>query len=113
MAVDGVTEPKDPAQEPDRFSRRVHVTDPDAAFAELQGENDSLVEQIASLEARLPSAEELAYLRNRKAADDNAAWLWRSIKKHAPWVSIVGGAFSSILYWLVTHTVTITTGEKQ
>ena len=96
-----------------RLSRRIHVTDPDAAFAEVQAENDSLVSMVAALEKRLPTDEELAYLRNRKAADDNAAWLWKTIKAHAPWAVVVCSALTSAIYWLATHTITIAPGPNK
>lgn len=110
MKPDSTAAAQEAEVSPARFSRRVHITDPDAAFAELQAENDSLVEHIASLEARLPSTEELAYLRNRKQADDNAAWLWRVTKANAPWIAVVASGLGTLLYWLVTHTITI--GQK-
>lgn len=90
-----------------KFSRRVHVTDPDAAFEELQTENDALANQIESLENRVPTAAEIAYLRERKAADENAAWLWRMIKAHAPWVSVVASMAATALWWLSTHIITV------
>lgn len=100
LSIDN-SRPAPPAEDQLRFSRRAHVTDPDAAFAELQGENDSLVAQIASLEARIPSKEELAYLRNRKEADERAAWAWQMVRKYAPWVTTVTGVLGSGAYWLV------------
>lgn len=36
------------------------------SLIECHRENDALMAQIASLEARIPSPEELAYLNNRK-----------------------------------------------
>lgn len=96
-----------------KFSRRVHVTDPDAAFEELQRENDSLMAQIASLDERLPTPSEMAYLRERKAADENAAWLWRTIKAHAPWVSVVLSMLGSAAWWLSTHVITIGNGSSK
>lgn len=86
-----------------RMTRRSHITDPDAAFAELQGENDTLVDQIASLEARLPSAEELAYLRNRKIADERASWAWQWLRANVPIISAVCGAAGAAIYWIATH----------
>ena len=96
-----------------KFSRRVHVTDPDAAFEELQAENDALMAQIAILDARLPTPAEMAYLRERKAADENAAWLWRTIKTHAPWVSVVLSMFGTAAWWLSTHVITIGNGGSK
>lgn len=86
-----------------RITRHSHITDPDAAFAELQGENDTLVEQIASLEARIPSAEELAYLRNRKLADERASWAWQWLRLNVPIITAVCGGLAAAVYWLATH----------
>ena len=107
-AEHGDDEPKE--RPPAKFSRRVHITDPDAAFAELQTENDTLMEQIAGLSERLPTNAEMAYLRERKAADENAAWLWRTIKTHAPWVSVVASMIGTALWWLSAHVITIGSG---
>jgi len=99
--------PKDesfaPNAETTRLSRRAHVTDPDAVFSELQAENDALVRQIVCLEARLPSAEELAYLRNRKAADERAAWAWKMLRIYVPWVASVVSVLGTAAYWIVTN----------
>lgn len=80
-----------------------HITDPDAAVAELQRENDALMAQIASLEARTPSSEELAYLRNRKLADERASWAWQWLRTNVPIITAVCGALGAGSYWLITH----------
>jgi len=89
------------------ITRHAHITDPDAAFEGLQKENDTLTALIASLEERTLSAEELAYVRNKKMAEDNAAWLWRMIRTNAPWVTVVCSLIGSGMYWLATHTIQI------
>lgn len=86
-----------------RIARRVHITDPDAAFEGLQHENDSLMALIASLEARMPTDEEVAYLRNRKLADERASWAWQWLRANVPIISAVCGAFAAAIYWIATH----------
>ena len=53
MAVDSVIEPKDPAQEPARFSRRVQITDHDTAFSMAQQETDALAAMMGSDSRRI------------------------------------------------------------
>ena len=79
------------------------ITDPDAVVRELQRENDALMAQIASLESRVPSSEELAYLRNRKMADERASWAWQWLRTNVPIITAVCGAFGAALYWAITH----------
>lgn len=86
-----------------RLSRRAHITDVDAAFEGLQRERDALMAQIAALEDRLPSPEELAYLRNKKEGDERAAWAWRMLRTYVPWATALCGAVGSAAYWLVSH----------
>jgi hypothetical protein len=40
-------------------------------------------------------------------ADENAAWLWTQIRRHAPWVVMVGSLVGSLIVWLLTHTINI------
>lgn len=58
---------------------------------------------IASLETRVPSTEELAYLRNRKMADERASWAWQWLRTNVPIITAVCGAFGAALYWAITH----------
>lgn len=90
-----------------RITRRTHVTDPAAALDEALRENDVLASAIAELQANSLTSEEHAYLRRKKEADDNAAWLWQTIRANAPWVTVVCTMVGSALYWLVTHTIQI------
>ena len=90
-----------------RITRRVHVTDPAAALDEALRENDMLASAIAELQANALTPEEHAYLRRKKDADDNAAWLWQMIRSNAPWVTVVCTMAGSALYWLLTHTIQI------
>ena len=90
-----------------RITRRTHVTDPAAALDLAMRENDVLAAAIAALQANALTNEEHAYLQRRKHADDNAAWLWQTIRTHAPWATVVCTMIGSALYWLVTHTIQI------
>lgn len=95
-----------------RITRRAHVTDPAAALDLALRENDALAEAIAELQANALTAEEHAYIRNRKEADDNAVWLLQLIRKHAPWVVVLCSMVGTGVYWLATHTIQIS-GPKQ
>ena len=86
-----------------RISRRAHVTDPAAALDEALRENDVLAAAIAELQASALTPDEVAYIRNKKEADDRAAWAWRMIRLYVPWATAVCGALGSGAYWLVTH----------
>lgn len=90
-----------------RITRRTHVTDPAAALDQALRENDVLASAIADLQTNALTAEEHAYLRRKIAADENAAWLWRTIRTHAPWVTVACTMAGSALYWLLTHTIQI------
>ena len=83
-----------------------NLTDTDPA-ARLQRENDHLASALAALEARMPTDEEVAYLRNRREQDERSAWVWQVIRQHAPWVLGIGSALGTVLYWFLTHTITI------
>lgn len=84
-----------------------HDTTDTGAAARLQRENDGLANMIASLEARMPTEEDMAYLRNRRELDERSAWVWQVIRQHAPWLLAIGSAFGTAIYWFLTHTVTI------
>lgn len=75
-------------------------TDP---IARLRRENDFLASAIAALEAKLPDAEDLAYLRTRRLADDRAAWAWKTIRLYMPWVTAVVSTAGAAAYWVATH----------
>ena len=90
-----------------RITRRSHVTDPAAALDEALRENDVLAAAIAELQANALTSDEHAYLLRKKAADDNAAWLWQTIRTNAPWVTVVCSMVGTAVYWLVTHTIQI------
>jgi hypothetical protein len=88
------------------MSQHHDITDTDTA-ARLQRENDGLANMIASLEARMPTEEDMAYLRNRREQDERSAWVWQVIRQHAPWVIGIGSAIGTVVYWFLTHTITI------
>ena len=71
-----------------------------------------LADTIARLESEMPSGEELAYLRNRKEADERAAWAWRVIKQYAPWVASAASAIGVAAWYVLTHTITVNTSAK-
>lgn len=48
-------EPKDPAQEPTKFSRRVQITDHDTAFSLAQQETDALASMMGADSQRIDS----------------------------------------------------------
>lgn len=113
---------EDEAPAPASFSRAPItsniVHDQEADNAEMRRENEYMAHEIADmhkemqeLRKMIPTPAEVAYLREKKEADDNAAWLWRMVKTHAPWVTVVGSMIGSGIYWLATHTITI--GSKQ
>ena len=77
------------------------------ALTLAQRENDALAAAIASIEARMPTDEEMAYLRNRKNLDDHAAWLLKFIRTNAPWATVLCTAVGTFVYWALTHTISI------
>jgi hypothetical protein len=89
------------------ITRRVHVTDPAAALDLALRENDALAAAIAELQANALTPDEHAYLLRKKHADDNAAWLWQTIRTNAPWVTVLCSLVGSALYWLITHSIQI------
>lgn len=78
------------------------ITDPEAVVTELQRENDALMAHIASLEARTLSSEELAYLRNRKLADERASWAWQWLHTNVPIAVAICSAVGAFAYWAIT-----------
>lgn len=86
-----------------RITRRTIVTDPAAALDEALRENDVLAMAISELQANALSAEERAYLRNRKESDERASWAWQILRTYTPWVTAACGALGSLAYWLVSN----------
>jgi hypothetical protein len=70
---------------------------------QVMSQIDYLEKALSLAESRMLSEEEIAYVRNRKQADEHATWAWQQIKTYAPWVVSVVGAVGSGAYWLVTH----------
>ena len=78
----------------------------------LDEEREAIKKQLdylASALARIDvlTDEEMAYIRNRKIDDERASWAWKKIKAHAPWITGIGTAIGGMIYWLLTHAVTI------
>ena len=99
---------------PTLFSRSNMGHDQEADNAEMRRENEFMAHEIgemhkelAELRKALPTPEEVAFLREKKRADENAAWMWRMVKTHAPWVTVVASMIGSGVYWALTHTITI------
>lgn len=97
-----------------RLSRSTTIHDQEADNAEMRRENEFMAHEIgemhkelAELRKALPTPEEVAFLREKKRADENAAWMWRMVKTHAPWVTVVASMIGSGVYWVLTHTITI------
>lgn len=86
----------------------VMAMDPEDRLRLVMAEKDALAAALASLEERVPTSEDLAYLRNRREQDERASWAWHVIRKHAPWIAGLTTALGSGLYWLLTHNVNIT-----
>lgn len=66
-----------------------------------------VAEIVAQMRAQLPTPEELQYLRDRKLADERAAWAWQQIRKHAPWVAVVASMVGTGVAYLLTHSIHI------
>lgn len=75
----------------------------DVDMARLLEANEDLAAELLAMRRRLPSDEEMAYLRNRKEADERAAWAWKMIRTYVPWLASIGTALGTAAYWLVTH----------
>ena len=75
----------------------------DVELARLLESNEDMAAEIINLRRRLPTDEEMAYLRNRKEADERAAWAWKMLRTYVPWLTSIGAAVGTAAYWLVTH----------
>jgi hypothetical protein len=75
----------------------------DVELRRLLDSNEDMAQEILALRRRIPTDEEMAYLRNRKEADERAAWAWRMLRTYVPWVASIGTALGTAAYWLVTH----------
>jgi len=76
-----------------RLSRSTIVHDQEADNAEMRRENEFMAHEIGEM--------------HKELADENAAWMWRMVKTHAPWVTVVASMIGSGVYWVLTHTITI------
>jgi hypothetical protein len=75
----------------------------DVELKRLLESNEDMAAEILSLRRRVPTDEEMAYIRNRKEADERAAWAWQMLRTYVPWVTSIGAALGTAAYWLVTH----------
>lgn len=99
-----------PAVESQAVAVRVFRGTEDANVAELFTQQlEYLANELARLEARLPTSEEADYLRKRKLEDDRASWAWQTIKTHAPWVTALLAMLGAVAYWVLTHTINVST----
>lgn len=90
----------------DRYQQTQWTAEPQQtaeSMTALHQENVDLAAEVAALKARLPTDEELAYLRNAKLERERSAWAWQQIRLYAPWVVAVTSAVSSAAYWIATH----------
>lgn len=65
------------------------------------------LDELERLRKKMPSEEDLAYLQRKREEDEHARYVVRMIKQHFPWLAIVGSAIASGVYYLLTHTITI------
>lgn len=77
--------------------------DEDRAMAVLQRENDALATMLASLEERMPTNQELEFLRAAKLQSERASWFWQMVRLYFPWVVSIGGAIVSAAWWVASH----------
>jgi hypothetical protein len=92
--------------------RMTPATQPPSTEAErLARENNYLAGELTRLEEtvkhQMLTEYEVAYIRDRMRADENAAWLWQQIRRHAPWVITIGSLIGTAIVWLVTHSINI------
>lgn len=74
----------------------------------LQRENEYLAEAIARLEERMPSDEDLAFLHQRRIEAERVAWMWSTLRRHAPWVITIAGMVGTGIAWLASNSINIT-----
>jgi hypothetical protein len=98
-----------PPHDPRAVRRILDETVPDDPSGKpiTERQLDYLVDQLALLEKHIPSDEDLAYLKRKREEDEHATYVVQMIKKHFPWIAIVGSAIASGVYYLLTHTITI------
>ena len=103
----GPTTPAEADEKPPTtlFSRSNMVHDQEADNAEMRRENEFLMMQIEELKRRIPSDDELAWMRATRREQENAAWAWQQIRKHAPWVLAVATTIGAGLAYLAGHNV--------
>lgn len=75
----------------------------EAAKKLLQQENDYLCKRVEQLEDRMPTDDELAYLRARKVQDEWASKTIKWLKDYTPWVFSILSALGALTYWAMTN----------
>ncbi len=75
---------------------------------ERQRQIEELAKMLSALEERIPTEQELAWLRERRIEAERVEWLRAQIKRHAPWVLTVSGIVGGVVAWLVNHSVHVT-----
>jgi hypothetical protein len=98
-----------PPHDPRAVRRILDETVPDDHHGQPATEKqiEYLLRQIELLEKQIPSPEDIAYLQRKREEDEHAMYVVQMIKKHFPWLAIVGSAIASGVYYLLTHTITI------
>lgn len=75
---------------------------------ELHKENEYLADAIARLEQRMPSDEDLVFLHQKRIEAERVAWMWATLRKHAPWVITVAGLIGTVIAWLASNSINVT-----
>ena len=75
---------------------------------ELRKENEYLADAISRLEQRMPSDEDLMFLHQKRIEADRVAWMWSTLRKHAPWVITVAGLIGTGVAWLANNSINVT-----
>lgn len=104
---------------PARFSRSTRTTaqqwrDSDGVMHTVVGDDDldrdELIRLVLDLRSKMPTAEEMAFLRNEKQQRERYAWAWAVIRQYAGWLVVVGSVAASAIVglakgitWVVEH----------
>jgi hypothetical protein len=67
----------------------------------------ALKNTVDELSRLVPTAEEHAFIRNKMQEDETMALVWKLVKAHAPWVTILASMMGSAVYWFATHSISI------
>ena len=78
-----------------------HVTDEE--LARLVDNSEAMAQEILAMRLRVLTPEEMAYVRNRKLADERAGWAWQWLRANVPWIAGCVSAFGAAVYWFATN----------